>query len=168
MAGLPFLLGFMSKETFYGAVAGGKIEALTLSLAAAVAASTLATIYALKLFVGTFWGPEPPVTDRGYPPDKISRWLLFVPAVLLVPQVVGGVLPGGSSAACWSPAPSGRRGWPSGSTLDVKLALSLGILVFGVGGFLIWRRLAALPLPPGLAAALGGARRGSAAARRAG
>jgi multicomponent K+:H+ antiporter subunit A len=149
MAGLPFVLGFMSKETFYGAVAGDKIENLTLSLAAAVAASTLATIYALKLFVGTFWGPEPPVTDRGYPPHKISRWLLFVPAVLLVPQVVGGVLPGWFLGGVLEPGGV----WPEGLAVwqhaDVKLALSLGILLFGVGGFLIWRRLAALPLPPG-------------------
>jgi NADH:ubiquinone oxidoreductase subunit 5 (subunit L)/multisubunit Na+/H+ antiporter MnhA subunit len=100
MAGLPFLLGFMAKETFYGAVVGGgKIEELTVALAVAVLASALATIYALKLFVGTFFGPDAPPERRGYPRSKISFWLLLVPAILLVPQVVGGVIPAGIWAA---------------------------------------------------------------------
>lgn len=149
MAGLPFLLGFMSKETFYAAVAGGKITGLTVALAVTVAASTLATIYALKLFVGTFWGPLPPPEGRGYPRHKISPWLLGIPAVLLVPQVLGGVVPGWFLGSVLEPGGD----WPGGiafwRALDVKLALSLGIVVLGVLGFRHWHRLAALPVAPG-------------------
>lgn len=149
MAGVPFLLGFMSKETFFAAVSGGKLEGLTLALGLAVAASTLAVIYALKLFVGTFWGSRKPTEGRGYPPQKISPWLLIVPAVFLVPQVIGGVLPGWFLGSVLEPGTT----WPSGvalwHNLDVKLALSIGIFVFGAAGFRVWRRLAAIPAAPG-------------------
>jgi NADH:ubiquinone oxidoreductase subunit 5 (subunit L)/multisubunit Na+/H+ antiporter MnhA subunit len=95
MAGLPFLLGFMAKDVFFQAVLGGPtVEEITLYLAVTLAASTLATIYALKVWAGTFLGSEAPVLDRGYPVKKISPWLLIVPGVLLVPQVIGGVVPG--------------------------------------------------------------------------
>ena len=148
MAGLPFVLGFLSKDALYAAVAGGKIAGLTLALALTVAASTLATIYALKLFWGTFWGAHTPPEGRGYPPHKLSPWLLAVPAALLVPQVLGGVLPGWFLGTVVEPGTTwaGVAFW---RYLDVKLALSLGILVFGVLGYRHWRRLAALPLPPG-------------------
>jgi multicomponent K+:H+ antiporter subunit A len=149
MAGLPFLLGFMSKETFYTAVAGGPIEGLTLALVISTVASTLAVIYALKLFVGPFGGHREPVTDRGYPASKISPWLLLVPGILLVPQVVGGVLPGWFLGSVLEPGAE----WPGGMALwkhlDVKLALGLGTLGFGYAGYRAWRRLAAVPMPPG-------------------
>jgi multicomponent K+:H+ antiporter subunit A len=149
MAGLPFLLGFMSKETFYSAVAGGPIEGLTLALAMATLASTLAVVYAGKLFVGTFWGWNPPDTERGYPRHKISPWLLIIPAILLVPQVVGGVVPGWFLGGILEPG----QAWPEGLAvwqhLDVKLALSLGILVFGSVAYLKWKQLASIPIPPG-------------------
>jgi multicomponent K+:H+ antiporter subunit A len=89
-------------------------------------------------------GTEEPPEGRGYPRHKISRWLLIVPAVLLVPQVVGGVIPGWYLGAVIEP---GTR-WPEGSAfwkhLDVKLALSIGIIIAGVAGFRYWRRLAAV------------------------
>jgi NADH:ubiquinone oxidoreductase subunit 5 (subunit L)/multisubunit Na+/H+ antiporter MnhA subunit len=55
MAGLPFLLGFMSKEVFVYAVLGDTPGRLV-ALGVAVAASALAFGYAAKLFVGTFFG----------------------------------------------------------------------------------------------------------------
>lgn len=150
MAGLPFVLGFMSKEALYSAVAGGKVEGLRLALAVAVVGSTLATIYALKLLVGAFWGPRPPPEHRGAPRERISPWLLIVPGVLLVPQVVGGVIPGWFLGSVLEPDAEWPRGIAFWRHLDVKLALSLGILVFGIAGFRTWRRLAALPAPPGM------------------
>jgi multicomponent K+:H+ antiporter subunit A len=149
MAGLPFLLGFMAKDVFFQAVIGGPtVEEITLYLGLTLLASTLATIYALKVWAGTFLGSEPPVLDRGYPPKKISPWLLIVPGVLLLPQVVGGVFPAWflgtvvEPGTTWSP-------WAIWYYIDVKVALSLGIIVFGVVGYLYWRRLAALPSLPG-------------------
>jgi len=149
MAGLPFVLGFMSKETFYGAVSGGSIDGLTLALAIAALASMLAVVYAAKLFVGTFWGWKPPSPDRGYPRGTISAWLLIIPAILLVPQVVGGVLPGWFLGGVLEPGTT----WPDGLAVwqhvDVKLALSVGILLLGTTAYRHWHRLAGLPLPPG-------------------
>jgi multicomponent K+:H+ antiporter subunit A len=148
MAGLPFVLGFMAKDVFYLAVAGGPIEGLTLALAVTVAASTLATIYALKLFAGTFMGSVEPPVDRGYPRYKISRWLLIVPTILLVPQVIGGVVPGWylgmvvEPGTTWAP-------WALWQYIDVKAMLSVGIIVLGVIGYIFWERLARVPEVPG-------------------
>jgi multicomponent K+:H+ antiporter subunit A len=150
MAGLPFVLGFLAKDTFYEAVAGGPIENVVaggwgtvLALTITVAASTLATIYALKLFAGTFLGSEPPPTDRGYPRHKISPWLLIVPTVLLVPQVVGGVVPGWYLGMVVEPGTTwGQAFW---YYVDVKVMLSIGIIVAGVAGYVYWERLAAIP-----------------------
>jgi multicomponent K+:H+ antiporter subunit A len=147
MAGLPFVLGFLAKDTFYQAVAGGPIEGLTLALAITVLASTLATIYALKLFVGTFFGPLEPPTDRGYPRYKISPWLLIIPTILLVPQVVGGVIPGWFLGMVVEPGTTwGSAFW---YYLDVKVMLSIGIIVAGVVGYMYWQKLAAAPVLPG-------------------
>jgi NADH:ubiquinone oxidoreductase subunit 5 (subunit L)/multisubunit Na+/H+ antiporter MnhA subunit/multisubunit Na+/H+ antiporter MnhB subunit len=149
MAGVPFLLGFMSKETFYEAVIGESFEGLTLALGIAVLASALAMTYALKLLVGTFGGPERPPEGRGYPPNKISAWLLIVPGVLLVPQVVGGVVPGWFLGSVLEPGSSWPEGFALWHHMDVLLALSLSTFTLGIGGFFIWRRLAAIPVPPG-------------------
>jgi multicomponent K+:H+ antiporter subunit A len=147
MAGLPLVLGFLAKDALYLAVAGGPIEGLTLALAITVLASTLATIYALKLFAGTFLGNEEPPVDRGYPRHKISRWLLVVPMILLVPQVIGGVLPGWYLGMVVEPGTTwGHAFW---TYVDVKVMLSIGIIIAGVVGYLNWERLAALPEVPG-------------------
>jgi multicomponent K+:H+ antiporter subunit A len=154
MAGLPLVLGFLAKDTFYQAVAGGPIGNVVAggwgniaALALTVAASTLATIYALKLFVGTFFGELEPPADRGYPPYKISRWLLIVPTVLLVPQVIGGVIPGWYLGMVVEPGTTwGQAFW---YYLDVKVMLSIGIIIAGVAGYLYWERLAGLPEAPG-------------------
>jgi multicomponent K+:H+ antiporter subunit A len=147
MAGLPFVLGFVAKDTFYQAVAGGPIEGLTLALAITVLASTLATTYALKLFAGTFLGSVEPPTDRGYPRHKISPWLLIVPAVLLVPQVVGGVIPGWYLGTVVEPGTTWGAAFPQ--YVDVKVMLTLGIVVAGAFGYWYWERLARLPEVPG-------------------
>jgi multicomponent K+:H+ antiporter subunit A len=148
MAGLPFLLGFMSKEVFVYAVLGdtpGRLVALTI----AVVASALAFAYAAKLFVGTFFGREAPPTDRGYPRKKISPWLLIVPGVLLVPQVIGGVVPGWFLGGVLEPGVD----WPTGVAfwhyIDAALAVSLSAFTFGAILFLGWRRIANLPGGPG-------------------
>jgi multicomponent K+:H+ antiporter subunit A len=143
MAGLPFVLGFLAKDTFYQAVAGGPIEGLTFSLIVTLVASTLATIYALKLFAGTFLGTVEPPTDRGYPSSKISKWLLAIPAVLLLPQVFAGVIPGWYLGTVVEPGTTwGAAFW---RYVDVKVMLSIGIIVAGVIGYLYWRKLAELP-----------------------
>jgi multicomponent K+:H+ antiporter subunit A len=160
MAGLPFLLGFMSKEVFVYALLGDTPGRL-LALGIAVAASALAFGYAAKLFVGTFWGSEPPVTDRGYPRKKISPWLLAVPAVLLVPQVVGGVVPGWFLGGVLEPGVE----WPAGLAfwhyLDAALAVSLSAFTLGALLFLGWRRVAALPELPGPISASNGLAQGA-------
>jgi multicomponent K+:H+ antiporter subunit A len=149
MAGLPFLLGFMSKEVFYEAVIGEHFEGLTFALVVTVLASALAMTYGLKVFVGTFWGREEPPHDRGYPRHEISAWLLIVPAILLVPQVVGGVVPGWFLGSVLEPGTQWPEGFAVWHHVDVLLALSLSTFTLGIGGYFVWRRLAALPVAPG-------------------
>jgi multicomponent K+:H+ antiporter subunit A len=148
MAGVPFLLGFMSKEVFVYAVLGDTPGRLVF-LAITVAASALAFGYAAKLFVGTFFGSSEPPTDRGYPRKKISPWLLIVPAILLVPQVVGGVIPGWFLGGVLEPGVE----WPTGAAFwhyaDAALAVSLSAFTAGALLFLGWRRIARLPSLPG-------------------
>ncbi|HEV2129919.1 MAG TPA: hydrogen gas-evolving membrane-bound hydrogenase subunit E [Longimicrobiaceae bacterium] len=149
MAGVPFLLGFMSKEVFYEAILGENHEGLGLALLIAVAASILAMGYALKLFVGTFFGRETPPQGRGYPRYKVSPWLLIVPAVLLTPQVIAGVVPAWYLGGVVEPGTE----WPSGLALwhhiDILLAVSLTTFTLGIGTYLVWRRIAAIPDFPG-------------------
>ncbi|CAN5768318.1 monovalent cation/H+ antiporter subunit A [soil metagenome] len=149
MAGVPFLLGFMSKEVFYEAILGENHEGLGLALLIAVAASILAMGYALKLFVGTFFGRETPPEGRGYPRYKVSPWLLIVPAVLLTPQVIAGVVPAWYLGGVVEPGTE----WPSGLALwhhiDILLAISLTTFTLGIGAYWVWRRIAAIPDFPG-------------------
>ena len=160
MAGLPFLLGFMSKEGFVYAVLGDGTGNL-LAIAVTVIASALAFGYAAKLWVGTFFGSETPPEDRGLPRQKVSVWLLLVPAILLVPQVLGGVVPGWYLGSFLEPGVD----WPSGFAfwhyLDAALAASLGAFTFGTLLFLYWKRIAALPMPRGVVAISDGIARGT-------
>ena len=144
MIGMPFLLGFMAKDTFFYAIADGPIEGLTLALVITVLASTLAVIYALKLWAGVFFGSEEPPTDRGYPRDKISVWLLVVPTLLLLPQVVGGVIPAWYLGQVVEPGTT-WQGVAFWQYLDVKLAITLAMLVAGYFGYRHWRAIAATP-----------------------
>jgi multicomponent K+:H+ antiporter subunit A len=149
MMGVPFLLGFMAKEVFFTAVAGTHLTALTWPMAAASIGSALAAIYALKLWAGTFFGSEEPPDGRGYPRKKISPWLLIVPMLLLVPQVVGGLIPG------WLLGGVLERGeaWDGALAFwryfDATVALKLGLFATGIGLYFVWPRLAALPIPAG-------------------
>jgi multicomponent K+:H+ antiporter subunit A len=149
MAGLPLLLGFMSKEAFFAAVVGKMPDGFTPAVAAAFASSVLATIYALKLVAGPFGGRVAPPADRGYPRSKISPWLLIVPALFLVPQVVGGLFPAWFLGSVLEPGTT----WPAGLAvwhyLDKVVVLKLVSFAAGIGLYFVWRRLAALPVLPG-------------------
>lgn len=160
MAGVPFLLGFVSKEGLVYAVLGDG-NGNTLAIAATVIASALAFGYAAKLWVGTFFGREEPAEGRGLPRREVSVWLLLVPAILLVPQVVGGVVPAWYLGTFLEPAVD----WPSGLAfwhyLDAALAASLGAFTFGTLLYLFWKRIAALPMPGGAVAVSNGIARGT-------
>jgi multicomponent K+:H+ antiporter subunit A len=147
MAGVPFLLGFMSKEVFYEAVAGDA-QGLTFAMVVAVAASAMAVTYALKLFVGTFWGPEEPPEGRGYPRYRISAWLLIVPAVFLVPQLLGGVIPQWFLGGVLEPGSEFATGFLNTAVWhhwDILLAMSVATFTLGIGGFLLRDRIDRLP-----------------------
>jgi multicomponent K+:H+ antiporter subunit A len=149
MMGVPFLLGFMAKEVFFEAVVGPDLTLLTWTVAAASIGSALAAIYALKLWAGTFFGDREPPEGRGYPRSKISAWLLVIPMLLLVPQVVGGVIPGWFLGGVLEPGAEWDGALAFWRYFDAAVALKLGLFAVGIGLYFVWRRLAALPVPPG-------------------
>ncbi|MGK4002129.1 hydrogen gas-evolving membrane-bound hydrogenase subunit E [Sorangium sp. So ce1036] len=152
LAGAPLVLSFLAKEIFYEAVlaAGpglaGPLRAAALALA--LAGSALAVTYALALLAGVLGGEAAPPRGRGTPRRAISGWLLVTPALLLLPQVVGGVAPGLVSAAL---EPGAARPPAGGVALwhevDARLALGLAGYALGAAGHLAWRRRAAPPGP---------------------
>ncbi|MCK6589149.1 MAG: DUF4040 domain-containing protein, partial [Polyangiaceae bacterium] len=139
MAGFPLSLGFVSKEILYEAALGLGGQGAVAAMVAVVGASALGVAYALKIFIGIFWGAEPRPKDRGHPPEHLSSWLLIIPGALLIPQVVGGLAPGwlmGSVLKSGDAWPRGPAVWHS-----ADLVLVLGLATFGLGvvTFLMWR-----------------------------
>ncbi|WP_437492085.1 hydrogen gas-evolving membrane-bound hydrogenase subunit E [Sorangium sp. So ce1014] len=147
MAGFPFVLGFISKEVLYEALLSDRSPAGVVALVAAVVGGAFAVAYALKLFVSSFWGPDIPPEDRGHPRRQLSPWLLVVPLLLLAPQVIGGVAPGWLGSLLEPGAE--RLGWLAvWHHVDALFALSLITIALGVGGYLLWRRVAKPPGEP--------------------
>lgn len=148
MAGFPLVLGFMSKEILYAALLAGRGALAAVALAAAIVGGAFAATYALKLFVSTFWGPEIPPEERGHPRHEISSWLLIVPALLLAPQVIGGIAPGWLLGSVVEP----ELEWPAWLAiwhhLDALFASSVITIALGVAGYLAWRRIAEPPREP--------------------
>ncbi|WP_438025273.1 hydrogen gas-evolving membrane-bound hydrogenase subunit E [Sorangium sp. So ce233] len=147
MAGFPFVLGFISKEVLYEALLTDRSPAGVVALVAALVGGAFAVAYALKLFVTSFWGPDIPPDDRGHPRHQLSPWLLVVPLALLAPQVIGGIAPGRLGSLLEPGAE--RLGWLAvWHHVDALFALSLITIALGVGGYLLWRRLARPPSEP--------------------
>ncbi len=93
MAGLPPLLGFVSKEAGYTAVIDSALARAALVVVVVVAASALTFAYSARLAFGTLLAGgrnTTPVSDERRP-----RFAFMVPALVLVAATVGfGVLPG--------------------------------------------------------------------------
>lgn len=147
MGGAPFTLGFMSKEALFEAVIASPAPTAVIS-AIAIAGGAMALAYGLKLFVSAFWGPQQPPDSRGNSNHENSPWLLIVPAILLLPQLIGGIAPGWFIGTLLEPGTE----WPTWLAiwhhLDLVAALSLTTLVLGLSGYLLWRWVLPSPSPP--------------------
>jgi formate hydrogenlyase subunit 3/multisubunit Na+/H+ antiporter MnhD subunit/multisubunit Na+/H+ antiporter MnhB subunit len=161
MAGLPMTLGFVSKEEFYGIVLGGDFDRITPAIAAVTVGSALMVAYSLKILIGVFSGGERREEAGGHPPESISRWLLIVPGILLMVQVVGGLVPDWLLSRVVAPGTD----WPSSPAvwhhIDAKLAISL--VAYGVGAvlYLGWELARRVPAFPGPQQAADGLARAS-------
>lgn len=147
MGGFPFLLGFMGKEVFLEALLDARFPGVRAAIAAGILGGAMAVVYALKLFVSTFWGPDLPSEERGYPKHPLSRWLLAVPALFLLPHVIGGIAPGWLIGSVLEPGTD----WPAWIAvwhhIDRMFWLSVSTLGLGILGYLLWRRVAGVPFP---------------------
>lgn len=148
MAGFPLVLGFLSKEILYELLLENRSPGGALAVAAAVGGSVLAVTYSLKLFVSTFWGAAEPHGDVGHPRHEISLWMLVVPALLLVPQVLGGIAPGFVAGSILEPGTEWPRWIAIWHHLDTLLVLSLTTITLGITGYVLWRRVAVPPHEP--------------------
>lgn len=147
MAGAPLLLGFISKEILLEAVLAAPEGVRVVAMVLVLTGSAFAVVYSLKLFVDTFLGSHEP--DPARTSNHVSkRRLLVVPALLLVPQVVGGVAPGWVLGLLepGSEWPSGPAFWHDAGPL---LQISLATYAAGALGFFAWTRLAQCPAAPG-------------------
>ncbi len=141
MAGAPLLLGFVSKETFLQALLEEERGPTRwIAAAAATLGSGLALGYALK-FGNVFFGREPPPLDRGHPRHEVSRWLVVVPALLLVPQLLFGAAPRPLAQALepGTYVPEGPAVWHGA---DLLMGLSLAGYLLGAVFFLAWQPIA--------------------------
>jgi NADH:ubiquinone oxidoreductase subunit 5 (subunit L)/multisubunit Na+/H+ antiporter MnhA subunit len=140
MSGTPLLLGFVSKEIFLEGVLGGPNGRLTWPVVGVVVAATAPSVaYALKIFTAMLFGSETPPPGRGG--SKRSPWLLAIPALLLLPQVLGGLMPELLRPLLHVGAalPTGPAVWHH---LDKLLFISLASFALGGVLFLSWQRLA--------------------------
>jgi len=141
MAGGPFLLAYQSKKIFYENVIEAASTPMLLSILAFVG-SVLSVGAALKFSVSPLMGSRKP-----YEAGKAPVWLLIIPTLLLVPQLVGGLLPEWFLTTL---EPSSE--WPGGISFWTKLDLDtlMTVAVFALGGvcFIFWRRLTRKRISP--------------------
>lgn len=140
MAGSPLLLGFVAKELFLETVVGAGWVANLPQVVVVVTAAALTVAYGLKIFTAMLFGSETPPPDRRKP-GALSRWLLGIPALLLLPQLIGGIAPRWLLAPLLQPdqeVPPGPAVWRHA---DVLLTMSLASFALGTVLFLVWRPL---------------------------
>lgn len=144
LAGAPLLLSFFAKEKFFQSLLTENLfpYATLLSGTLAVIASALAVTAALKLVVGTFFGPKEPSEKREFIKGHIPRWLLIVPALLLLPQLVGGIAPGWLLSTFLAPGTQWSRGPAFWHEVNIDLLMGLSSYTLGLVLYAVWRRLA--------------------------
>lgn len=137
MAGIPFLLGFVSKEYFYKALLDAEGPGMlweTLGVSASVAMVALAATAAVK----PFWGTLQPTPK----PAHEAPWTMWLgPLLLGVAAVKFGMFPGLAGDALVGPAAAAVLG-DAAFQADLKLwhgltpALGLSVLTVILGGAL--------------------------------
>jgi multicomponent Na+:H+ antiporter subunit A len=149
MAGLPPLIGFVAKESVYGALIGvarhgdgtglGHLAGWTV-LIGVVLGSALTVAYTARFLWGTF-ATKPDVPDTAVAPIRVG--FLAAPVLLAVLSVALGFLSGAQNTLFGRYAelfPAG--GHPPGLALwhEPGLALALSMVSVGLGLALFWRR----------------------------
>lgn len=147
IVGGPFLLGYTSKALFYDVVLA---SAHTLwSPFFIMVGSCLTVAYTMKLIVATFWGDHEPET-RVNSEVKVSFWLILLPLLLLLPQILGGIFPAFISKVFSEPPYEWSGGLAFWQALDVKNLMKISIFVLGGCLYFQWRRANRWPLKKGL------------------
>ncbi|WP_430593185.1 DUF4040 family protein [Humidisolicoccus flavus] len=138
MAGIPPLLGFVSKEGMFEALLHADSLAWLPLLATAAAAVTavMTVAYSGRLVLALFGGGERTVREGAF-------WFWLVPALCIGTTVALGFMPGLLDVAV-SAAATTATGTPVITHLSLwhgfTVALGVSAIVIAIGALLIWRR----------------------------
>jgi NADH:ubiquinone oxidoreductase subunit 5 (subunit L)/multisubunit Na+/H+ antiporter MnhA subunit/multisubunit Na+/H+ antiporter MnhB subunit len=147
IVGGPFLLSYTAKDLFFTAVLTQSREDWLPWLV--LLGSILTVSFSIKLVVATFWGKEDPAAHRIAPTQKVSNWLLIIPALLIMPQLIGGLLVSGGMGDLNEPVHEWSGGLAFWHNLDVKTLIKFIIFAGGFGLYFTWRSLQHIPLMDG-------------------
>ncbi len=147
IVGGPLLLSYTSKDLFFDVVFKETGEIWPAALV--TLGSILTVAFSIKLVVTTFWGTEEPEESRTGGDNKVSPWLLIIPGLLILPQLLGGVLLSPITETLKEPLHEWSGGLAFWTNLDVKTTVKIVIFAGGIGIYFFWRRLANIPLIDG-------------------
>lgn len=159
MAGIPPLLGFISKESIFTALngwaadggAGGTLASWAgpVALAAAALGSVLTVAYCAKIVVGGFWDPERAArTGQAaaghHAPGGILVASMALPIIVSVaalfalPMLDAGVGPAASAALPWAEVHPHFALWHG---INTELLTTVAVLALGLGTVAVRHRL---------------------------
>jgi NADH:ubiquinone oxidoreductase subunit 5 (subunit L)/multisubunit Na+/H+ antiporter MnhA subunit len=147
IVGGPFLLSYTAKDIFFDVVFTQNQWSWPALLV--ILGSILTVAFSIKLVVATFWGKEEPEMNRIDLTQKVPRWLLIIPALLIMPQLIGGLSVNLWGGGLKEPAHEWSGGIAFWQALDVKLTIKILIFAGGFGIYFLWRRLERIPLMDG-------------------
>lgn len=147
IVGGPFLLSYTAKDLFFDVVFTGERETWPALLV--IIGSVLSVAFSIKLVVATFWGKEEPEDKRAVADQNVPVWLLIIPALLITPQLIGGLTLSMWEGGLQEPAHEWSGGLTFWTALDVKSTLKVFIFAGGFGLYFAWRRLERIPLLDG-------------------
>jgi NADH:ubiquinone oxidoreductase subunit 5 (subunit L)/multisubunit Na+/H+ antiporter MnhA subunit len=147
IVGGPLLLSYTAKDLFFDVVFTRNREMWPALLV--MVGSILSVAYSIKLVVATFWGEEEPGDKRAVPDQKVPAWLLIIPALLITPQLIGGLALNLWEAGFKEPAHEWSGGFAFWAALDVKATVKISIFAGGIGLYFLWRRLERIALMDG-------------------
>jgi len=146
IVGGPFLLSYTSKDLFFEIVLTQTSDIWPALLV--IVGSTLTVAFSIKLVIPTFLGTAEP-DGRRVVQQNVSLWLLIIPGLLIIPQLVGGLALSSWTEGLSEPAREWSGGLAFWQELDVKTTVKFIIFTGGFLLYFFWRKLGDIPMLEG-------------------